>query len=268
MPFVPFAIGKDLIFSALGSLASWPAPFSSDPKGPGGPPNPTIIQTNPRPDFYFLSIFAALALLPDWMEVLILFVAPVLMIGFLIILPFVSGTGEKSALRRPVAVLSVVLIVLVLGTLTYMGRNPPWSPNMTAWSATTVPVKYLEGRSPLQVHGALVLQDKQCRNCHALDGQGGQRGPALDTVATRLTHDELIRQVIQGGGNMPAYGKKLSPAELEAVVSFMDTLRPDWAEAAHNSAEPEGRRPLSKGFDRNTGQASPPDSGAQKAAVP
>ena len=34
-------------------------------------------------------------------------------------------------------------------------------------------------------------------------------GPALDDVAIRLTRDQLIRQVIQGGGNMPAYGKNL-----------------------------------------------------------
>ena len=36
---------------------------------------------------------------------------------------------------------------------------------------------------------------------------------AIDAVAVRLTQDQLIRQVIQGGGNMPAYGKNLSPAE-------------------------------------------------------
>jgi len=41
------------------------------------------------------------------------------------------------------------------------------------------------------------------------------RGPALDTVATRLTRDQLIRQVIQGSGNMPAYGKNLRPAEVD-----------------------------------------------------
>ena len=189
---------------------------------------------------------------------LILFVAPLLMIGFLLILPFVSGTGEKSALRRPVAVLGVVLVVLVLGTLTYMGETSPWSPDMSAWSGTAVPVEYLKGRSPLQIHGALVLQDKQCRNCHALGGHGGQRGPALDSVATRLTHDELVRQVIQGGGNMPAYGKKLSPAEVDAVVAFMDTLQPNWASRAHNSNQPEGGKPLPKGFDPNSSKALPP----------
>jgi ubiquinol-cytochrome c reductase cytochrome b subunit len=55
---------------------------------------------------------------------------------------------------------------------------------------------------------------------------GGQRGPALDTVATRLTEDQLIRQVLQGGGNMPAYGKTLSPPEVTALVHFLETLKP------------------------------------------
>ena len=54
-----------------------------------------------------------------------------------------------------------------------------------------------------------------------LGGVGGQRGPALDRVAVRLTGDQLIRQVIQGGGNMPAYGKNLSPAETTALVAFL-----------------------------------------------
>jgi len=43
----------------------------------------------------------------------------------------------------------------------------------------------------------------------SLGDLGGQRGPALDSVAVRLTQDQLIRQVIQGGGNMPAYGKRI-----------------------------------------------------------
>ena len=43
----------------------------------------------------------------------------------------------------------------------------------------------------------------------------------------RLTRDQLIRQVIQGGGNMPAYGKNLSPAETTALVAFLATLHPD-----------------------------------------
>jgi len=65
-----------------------------------------------------------------------------------------------------------------------------------------------------------------------LKGRGGHRGPELDDVATRLNTDQLIRQVIQGGGNMPAYGKNLSPAAVTAVVSFLDTMHPQWEHEA------------------------------------
>jgi ubiquinol-cytochrome c reductase cytochrome b subunit len=243
VPFVPDAIDKDLIFAAITIVAILVAAFVFGPKGPGGPPNPTLVDTNPRPDFYFLSIFAALALLPDWMEVLILFVAPALGIGFLFALPFISGTGEKSAQRRPVAVLSVLFIMLTIGTLTYMGQTSPWSPKMNAWSGDPIPVQYVQGRTPTELKGAIVFQNKQCRNCHSLGGEGGQRGPTLDAVATRLTKDELVRQVIQGGGNMPAYGKKLSPAETEALVEFMATLRPKTTPSVKPSARPSNKLP-------------------------
>ena len=51
------------------------------------------------------------------------------------------------------------------------------------------------------------------------------RGPALDSVASRLTEDQMIRQVLQGGGNMPAYGNALNPSETTALVHFLKTLR-------------------------------------------
>jgi ubiquinol-cytochrome c reductase cytochrome b subunit len=97
---------------------------------------------------------------------------------------------------------------------------------MDAWSALPTPAAQLDGRSPLELQGALLVQAKQCRNCHALGGEGGQRGPALDDVATRLTRDQLIRQVLQGGGEMPAYGRSLSPPEVTALVAFLSTLHP------------------------------------------
>jgi ubiquinol-cytochrome c reductase cytochrome b subunit len=52
-----------------------------------------------------------------------------------------------------------------------------------------------------------------------------ERGPAFDSVATRLTEDQIIRQVLQGGGNMPAYGNALNPSETKALVHFLMTLR-------------------------------------------
>jgi len=235
VPFYPKAIDKDLIFSGLVVLGILFCAAYFGPKGPKGIPDPTQIRAVPAPDFFFLWIYAALALLPPYMETFLLLTAPVVGIVLLFAIPFISNTGEKSARRRPVAVLGVLLVFLTLGTLTQLGTYAPWSPQMEAWSGAPTPVQYVQGRSPLELQGALVLQSKQCRNCHSLGGEGGLRGPALDGVATRLTPDQLIRQVIQGGGNMPAYGKNLSPQEVTALVAFMQTLRSEHAAAARDS---------------------------------
>jgi ubiquinol-cytochrome c reductase cytochrome b subunit len=238
VPFFPYAAINDIVFAGLVTLAIMFCALYFGPKGPVGAPDPTLIDTTPRPDFFFLSLFAALALLPDYLETLIILAAPVVLIAILVALPFISGTGEKSARRRPAAVLSVIVILLALGTLTYLGASSPWSPPMKAWSGDAVPEKFVKGRSPLELRGAATLQNKQCRNCHSLGGEGGQRGPALDNVARRLTSGQLVRQVIQGGGNMPAYGKNLSPAEVAALVAFMRTLHAPNEMPARDSAVP------------------------------
>jgi ubiquinol-cytochrome c reductase cytochrome b subunit len=222
---MPDVIGKDLVFSGALTLAILGCAIVFGPAGPSGPPDPALIHTAPKPDFYFLSVFAVLALLPPYMETFLLLTAPIVGIALLMLLPFISGTGEKSFRRRPVAVLTVVVALLTVSVLAWLGTYSPWSPQMDAWSSTPIPAQYLAGRTPLERRGAALIQAKQCRNCHALEGAGGRRGPALDGVAARLTHDHLIRQVIQGGGNMPAYGKNLKPAEVTALVAFMETLR-------------------------------------------
>ena len=216
------------------------------PFGPSGYPDPTIVQTIPKPDFFFLWLYALLSLLPPQMETPILLIGPVVGIGFLILLPFISGEGEKSWKRRPVAVVTLLLIAVTLGTFTRLASYAPWSPVMNAWSGDPIPVNLLNGRSPLERQGALVFQGKQCRNCHSIGGSGGKRGPALDDVATTLTPDQLVRQVMQGGGNMPAYGKNLKPAEVTALVSFLETLHPanqPPARDAANAAQPSAAQP-------------------------
>jgi ubiquinol-cytochrome c reductase cytochrome b subunit len=134
-------------------------------------------------------------------------------------------------------VLSIILLAGALGSLTHLGLHTPWSPVMDAWSGDPIPASVLAHRTPLERQGALVFQAKQCHNCHSLRDQGGQRGPPLDEVAVRLTPDQLIRQVIQGGGNMPAYGKNLSPAEATALVAFMGTLHPPGQAPARDASQ-------------------------------
>ncbi|HUO29823.1 MAG TPA: cytochrome b N-terminal domain-containing protein [Bryobacteraceae bacterium] len=225
-PFVPYAVWKDMFFAAFILLAVAACALWFGPFGPTGRPDPTIIQTVPKPDYFFLWLYALLSLLPPSLETPALLIGPVVVILGLLLLPFLSGEGEKSWKRRPIAVLTVMLIAVTLGTFTHLASYAPWSPRMSAWSGAPVPAQVLHGTTALERQGALVFQVKQCRNCHSLGESGGERGPALDSVAVRLTQDQLIRQVIQGGGNMPAYGKNLSPAETTALIAFLETLHP------------------------------------------
>ena len=235
-PFVPYAIWKDLFFAAFIILAIAACAFYFGPFGPTGQPDPTIIQTAPKPDYFFLWLYALLSLLPPSLETPFLLIVPPLVIIGLILLPFLSGEGEKSWKRRPIAVITVLMIAITLGTFTHLAQFTPWSPHMNAWSGDPIPDGYIQGTTALERQGALVFQVKQCRNCHSIGEAGGQRGPALDSVAVRLTRDQLIRQVIQGGGNMPAYGNNLSPAETTALVAFLETLHPLTQSPARDSA--------------------------------
>ena len=236
MPFVPEAVWKDMIFASFVIAAILLCAAISGPYGPSGQPDPTIVQTVPKPDFFFQWLYALLALLPPQMETPALLIGPVVILGWLILLPFFAGEGEKSWKRRPIAVCIILITAVSLGTLTHLASYTPWSPIMDAWSGDPVPVQYLNGRSPLERQGAAVFQEKQCRNCHRIGGEGGMRGPDLDAVAVRKTHAQLVRQVVQGGGNMPAYGKNLNPAEVAALVSFLDTLHPANQPGARDAA--------------------------------
>lgn len=236
VPFVPGAIAKDLIFSGFILLALAACALMFGPFGPSGQPDPTIIQTVPKPDYFFLWLYAVLSLLPPSLETPALLIGPVIALAVLFGLPFMAGEGEKSWQRRPIAVLTILLLAVGLGTFTHLAGVAPWSPVMNAWSKDPIPAEYLKGRSAMERQGALVFQARQCHNCHALAGEGGERGPALDRVALQLTYDQLVRQVIQGGGNMPAYGKNLNPAETAALVAFLETLHPAGQPAARDAS--------------------------------
>jgi len=253
-PFLGEAMLKDVVFSALVVIVVVALAALAGPKGPSAPPDPTLSGANPRPDWPFLWLFGLLSLSPPAAETAIILIMPVALIVGLLAVPFISNRGERAPSRRPMAVLLVVVIYAVLGVFTYLGQQSPWSPRMLAWSADAVPVNLVKKMdqplSPLELQGAVVFQNKQCRNCHALEGIGGTRGPDLTTVGTRLTRDQLIDQVSNGtpgGGNMPAYGKQMSPAEMTAVVDFLVSLRPAGTKAARTPSDPSREKSQGSG---------------------
>lgn len=248
VPFVGDAMLKDAFFSALVVVVVVTLAAVVGPKGPTGPPDPSLLGANPRPDWPFLWLFGLLSLSPASMETFIILVFPLLLIGGLLIVPFVSNRGERAPSRRPVAVMGVVVIWTLVGVLTYQGATSPWSPIMDAWSGDPVPENIVARSTPLELQGAAVFQNKDCRNCHALEGLGGRRGPDLTTVGMRLTPDQLIDQVSNGtpgGGNMPAYGKQIKPADMTALTAFLTGLRPPGVAPSRSPADapPEKAEP-------------------------
>jgi len=209
IPFVPGAVTKDLFFSGFILLCIAACALYFGPFGPSGQPDPTIIQTAPRPDLFFLWLYALLSLLPPSMETPALLIGPVIALVVLLALPFFSGEGEKSWKRRPIAVLTILLVAVTLGTFTHLAGNAPWSPVMDAWSGEPIPAQYLQGRTALERQGALVFQAKQCHNCHALGGRAESADQSWIESPSSSRRINFIRQVIQGGGNMPGLRKKL-----------------------------------------------------------
>lgn len=251
VPFLGDAAVKDILASTIAVIVVVIIAAVIGPKGPSGPPDPTLSGANPRPEWPFLWLFALLALSPPEVETFVMLVFPVILIGILLAVPFVSNRGERAPSRRPVAVLGVIVIYTVLGVLTYEGATAPWSPVMTGWSGDPVPESFVSRSTPLQLQGAVVFQNKNCRNCHALEGLGGRRGPDLTRVGVKLTRDQLIDQVsngtpsargFPGGGEMPAYGKQLTPAEMTVLADFLVSLRPPGDPAAVPSDEVVKRR--------------------------
>jgi ubiquinol-cytochrome c reductase cytochrome b subunit len=69
--------------------------------------------------------------------------------------------------------------------------------------------------------GAELFKEKGCAHCHGADGVGTDRAPALDTVGKRLKKDEIRRQIVEGGKQMPAFGDSLSKDEVRDLVDYL-----------------------------------------------
>ena len=227
------------MFSALAVIVVVVIAAIVGPKGPSGPPDPTLGGANPRPEWPFLWLFGLLSLSPPSSETFIILVFPVhfdyCIVSRAVRLQSRRASAEPAAGRGAVGDCELH----AAGHADVSRRHGAWSPKMTAWSGDPVPERLVKNCSPEELMGAVVFQNKSCRNCHALDGIGGTRGPDLTNVGTRLTRDQLIDQISNGtpgGGNMPAYGKQIDPAQMATLVDFLTHLRPDGQPPARDPA--------------------------------
>lgn len=191
-----------------------------------GAPNPASIDVSPQPDWYLLWIFALFALMPPEIESYVMFLGPILLVGILLALPFISNKGERHPMRRPWSIAGVIMTITFVGTLWHEGIQAPWSPDFKA-KPLTLQKSEVSQHEEL-VKGAKLFYDNGCLYCHKINSYGGMRGPDLTNIEKRLNENQMIVRIVNGGKNMPAFGGSLTKDELSALIVFLKNEKKDF----------------------------------------
>ena len=221
-PFWPEGAWRDFVFgTGVLVVIAFLAYFVGPPKL-DAPPDPSVLNADPRPDWYLLWAFALLALIPPEVEGYVMILAPVIIGILLLAAPILNNRGERAPSRRPWSIAVVLLSVIMIGSLWIAGANSPWSPN---FDPPPLPEKVVGATSGPVFTGAKAFRDRGCLNCHLIDGYGGRRGPDLTYVGDRLSEGDIVIRIVNGGVNMPALGKVVSPEELAQITAFLQSRK-------------------------------------------
>ena len=221
VPFWPDAAWRDAVACAIVVFAIVALAAIFGPPKLGAPPDPSMLAKNPAPDWYLLWYYGALALIPRGLTNSFIIVAPALGLGSLFVVPLFNR-GERHATRRPWAIAAVITIVMLIGTLWIEAKRAPWSPD---FAAKVLPAEVIASTAPDVNQGAALFHEKGCEFCHEVEGFGGHRGPNLSNVGDRLTHADMVIRILNGGHNMPAFAGALSPADVDALVAFLQSRK-------------------------------------------
>ena len=137
--------------------------------------NPADADYIPRPEWYFLSLFQMLKYFPGPLEPIATMVIPGLVIGFLILLPFVDRGEGRHPLRGSRRWISAAVAAIAAGVvvLTALGlADRPAGRDPHDW-----------GLLPIAGHAFATDDAGGCARCHVAGG------PAAPLSITRLTKD-------------------------------------------------------------------------------
>jgi len=213
-PFFPRQALRDVAVAAGGALLLCLVAALLHPENTG-PANPAPGSFVPRPEWYFGSHYQLLKVLPG---VIGAFVLPNVIIVVVLMLPFLDrGPGRSFRQRRIVLSIGGGLVLLAI--------------TLTLWGVATAPAAAAsteaDGGDPV-TRGRQVFHRLECAQCHRIAGEGGEQGPDLTSVATRLQPDYLKDWIRNPAGfrpatEMPAFAG--TEEELEAVVAYLLTQK-------------------------------------------
>jgi ubiquinol-cytochrome c reductase cytochrome b subunit len=213
LSFFPYIIFKDIVAVTLVFLVvAFVAYFR--PAELEDLANPTDTTYNPRPEWYFLSVFQLLKYFPGSLEAFAIVLLPLIAFGILFGLPFLDQGPKRHPLQRPFWTGAGVLTIIGLIVLTVLGEKAP---------LTNPEVK----KDPLITAGKRLFGALNCSYCHQLNHHGGNVGPVLDNVGMRRNREWLAGhfrdpQKTSPGTKMPNF--KLLDGEVEALVAYMSSL--------------------------------------------
>ncbi|HEX3805845.1 MAG TPA: c-type cytochrome [Gaiellaceae bacterium] len=250
-PFYPYAMFHDTIMSLVvvativglaiiwkystpgnhhTTAAGWLGPLYDKPADPG------TVSFVPRPDWYFYFLFYLLRVF-KWPESVILATIglPTVFLVLLLAVPFIDVRPERRLLRRPVAIIASILVVISMGVLTYKGAiakealGTELLSHVPTWAAK-------EGftNNPQAVAGAKLFAVSGCLNCHTYNGDGGHNLGAPELTAEGAKNKGEAFEVahlkcpacVNPGSPMPSFAG-LGEARLEQIAAFLDASKGD-----------------------------------------
>jgi len=218
-PFFPYAIAKDggmaLIVMIIIMAMSLILGAELGPKA-----DPTSTAYVPRPEWYFFFAFELLRVIkPPELVLLATVGIPTICMVLLILLPFYDRGPERRPARRPIAMTSMVVTILIMTYLTLVGAfaGPPTRIDIVVSKNPIVNQSYEAGKQ--------VVVQSGCLSCHQIGENGNSGpGPALTHIGGRLPKPAIERKLNNPTAPMPNY-RGLDPQKKAALLTFLSALR-------------------------------------------
>ena len=248
-PFHPYAMLHDTVMSLVvvgvivGLAVLWKFTATENHDGHAStsgilgrlyddPSDPGTINFVPRPDWYYYFLFYLLRIF-KWPESVILATigVPTICLVLLLALPFMDLRAERRLLRRPVAIVAAILVVLSMGILTYKGATAKEA--LGAELLADVPHWVAREHLPQQaVPGARLFAQSGCLNCHTYLGAGSANlgAPNLTDEGTknkgiRFQIDHLkCPSCVNPGSPMPSFAD-FSDEQLRQLAVFLEASK-------------------------------------------